>query len=154
MEVLYNNYISVIYGVILRIVKRETIAEEVTNDCFLKIWNRIDQYDTSKGKLFTWMINIARNMAFDKLRSSENMKSLKTDDIADLKIDSSIDSIKIDNIGLKEIVSKLSVDEKQIIDLMYFEGYSQSEISENFNIPLGTVKTRARAAITKLRAFF
>ncbi len=154
MGALYNNYSAVIYGVIVRIVKRETIAEEVTNDCFLKIWNKIDQYDATKGKLFTWMVNIARNLALDKLRSSEAIKSLKTDDITELKRDSASDYPNIDGIGLKEIVLKLSADEKQIIDLMYFEGYSQSEISENFNIPLGTVKTRARAAINKLRTFF
>ena len=78
LEHLYDNYSGALYGVIFRVIKNEDIAEEVLQDVFLKIWDRFDQYDSAKGKLFTWMLNIARNQAIDKTRSKEISKDQKT----------------------------------------------------------------------------
>ena len=80
-EYLYDHYSGALLGVISRIIKREELAEEILQDVFLKVWDRIGSYDPSKGKLFTWMLNIARNQAIDKTRSKEFSKGKKTGDI-------------------------------------------------------------------------
>jgi len=157
LEYLYEKYSAAVYGVILRIVKSEDTAEEVLQDCLLRVWDKIKDYDKNKGKLFTWMINIARNLAIDKIRSKEYKSQLKSNDI-DLNVslvDKSYDEkFKPEYIGIKEMLDNLNKDQRSLIDLMYFKGYSQSEISEEFGIPLGTVKTRVRSAMEKLRNCF
>ena len=141
----------------MRILKEEEVAEDVLQEVFLKIWDRIEGYEATKGKLFTWMINIARNQAIDKLRSKEISKTRKTDDIdylvdrVDLKNNS---ELEVDSIGLKEILMKLPEEHRFIVSQLYLQGYTQSEVAEEFNIPLGTVKTRLRMAMITLRTHF
>ncbi len=144
------------YGVILRIVQNEEIAEDILQEAFLKIWNNFGQYDAAKGRLFTWIVNICRNLAIDKLRSRDFVNQSKNHTIENSVsgLVSVISSYNPDTIGIKEIVKKLEPDYRTIIDLLFFEGYSQSEAAEKLNIPLGTVKTRSRAAILKLRMLF
>jgi RNA polymerase sigma factor (sigma-70 family) len=156
-EYLYDNYSGAVYGIILKIVRSEDFAQELLNDCFLKIWNKISDYDASKGRLFTWILNIARNIELDKLRSKEYKAKLKTDDVSENVSISDMQYSQANNpdyIGVKEIIEKLPVEQKKLIDLMYFQGYSQSEIAEELNMPLGTVKTRVRAAMSTLRKLF
>jgi RNA polymerase sigma factor (sigma-70 family) len=155
LELLYENYSGALYGVIFRVLKNEDIAEEVLQDVFLKIWDRFEQYDSTKGKLFTWMLNIARNQAIDKTRSKEISKDQKTRGIE--KVVSRIDSResveqKVEDIGVKDIIRNLPDDQQFVVEYLYFKGYSQSELAEEFNIPLGTVKTRLRLAMQSLRA--
>jgi RNA polymerase sigma-70 factor (ECF subfamily) len=155
IDYLYNHYSGVLYGVVLRIIRKEELAEEVLQDVFLKIWDKIESYDSTKGKLFTWMLNIARNQAIDKTRSKENSNSRKTDDIDYLvhTIDNRASSqLQVDAIGLKEVVTKLTEDQQFIVNQLYLKGYTQSEVAEEFNIPLGTVKTRLRLAMIELRS--
>lgn len=146
---LYDRYAPALYGVVLKIVKREELAEDVLQEGFVKIWSSIDQYDASKGRLFTWILNICRNQAIDKIRSRSYRVGLKTQDLDNTYVASLNSSYetKPDHIGLKEITEKLNPDQKIVIDMMYFEGFSQSEVAEELNLPLGTVKTRARSAI-------
>lgn len=155
LELLYDNYSGALYGVIFRVLKNEDIAEEVLQDVFLKIWDRFDQYDPTKGKLFTWMLNIARNQAIDKTRSKEISKDQKTRGIENVvsRIDSreSVEQ-KVEDIGVKDIIKNLPDDQQFVVEYLYFKGYSQSELAEEFNIPLGTVKTRLRLAMQSLRA--
>ncbi|MDB5272045.1 MAG: polymerase, sigma-24 subunit, subfamily [Chitinophagaceae bacterium] len=156
-DILYNNYSSSLYGVIHLIVKKEEYSEEILQDTFLKIWKKIDDYDASKGRFFTWMLNIARNMAIDKLRSKEFKAGNKTDDISsyvDIGDTGYADKHNMDHIGVKDVLNKLPEEHRFLIQKMYFEGYSQSEIAEEFDIPLGTVKTRVRTAMSKLRELF
>jgi RNA polymerase sigma factor (sigma-70 family) len=138
-------------------VKKEELAEEVLHDAFLKIWDKIGEYSSQKGKLFTWMLNITRNLSIDKIRSKEFRKSAKTDDISlNVSINDGeySNKHKPEHIGIKELLDNLPEDQKSLIDLMYFQGYSQSEIAEEYDIPLGTVKTRVRTAMQKLREMF
>lgn len=156
-DVLYNNYSTSLYGVINMIVKKEEFAEEILQDTFIKIWKKIEDYDASKGRFFTWMLNIARNMAIDKLRSKEFKSGSKTDDIStfvDIGDSGYAEKHNMDHIGVRDVLKKLSEEHQFLIQKMYFEGYSQSEIAEEFDIPLGTVKTRVRAAMSKLRELF
>lgn len=153
-EYLYDHYSGALLGVISRIIKREEIADEVLQDVFLKIWDRIQTYDPSKGRLFTWMLNIARNQAIDKTRSKEYSKAKKTGDIENYvnRIDhEEYVEQKVETIGLQELLNALPEDQRFIIDQHYLKGYTQAEISEEFNLPLGTVKTRMRLALKELR---
>jgi RNA polymerase sigma factor (sigma-70 family) len=155
LDYLYDHYSGALYGVVFRILRKEETAEEVLQDIFLKVWDKIESYDPSKGKLFTWMINIARNQAIDKTRSKEVSKGRKTDDIDYLvnKIDIQEHSqLAVDAIGLKEVLLKLSEDQRFIVNQLYLKGYTQSEVAEEFDIPLGTVKTRLRLAMIELRS--
>jgi RNA polymerase sigma factor (sigma-70 family) len=151
---LYDHYSGALYGVIFRILKKEEIAEEVLQDVFMKIWDRFDNYDPSKGRLFTWMVNVARNQAIDKTRSKEISKEKKTGDIENVvsKIDRE-DYIEqhIEGIGVRDVLSSLPAEQKFVVEYLYLKGYSQSELAEEFKIPLGTVKTRVRMAMQQLR---
>ncbi|GAB3811007.1 RNA polymerase sigma factor [Pontibacter rugosus] len=155
VSMLYDMYSATLYGVILQIVKVEETAEDVLQEAFVKIWNSFHSYDAGKGRLFTWMINVCRNLAIDKIRSKQHRVSLNTREIpASPRADMGTESFKPEHIGLREITEKLNPDQKQIIDLMYFEGLTQSEIADEYQIPLGTVKTRARSAIKILAKMF
>jgi RNA polymerase sigma factor (sigma-70 family) len=152
---LYDNYSGALYGVVSRVIQKEEVAEEVLQDAFLKIWDKIDNYDPEKGKLFTWMLNLTRNLAIDKTRSKEIGKEGKTRGIDNLV--NTIDRREfteqgVDSIGVKDILKGLPEDQKFVVEHLYFNGYSQSELAEEFNIPLGTVKTRLRLAMKQLRS--
>lgn len=154
MEYLYDHYAAAIYGVIVRIVPKQEVAEEVLQDVFLKIWDRFDSYDERKGRLFTWIVNIARNQSIDKTRSKEINKEKKTSGI-DYSVNRIEQTEKVEqhteDIGIKESLKYLPEDQRFIVEYLYFKGYTQQEVSEEFNIPLGTVKTRLRLAMQKLR---
>ena len=138
----------------MRIVKSEEVAQEVLHDVFMKAWKNINAYNAEKGRLYTWLINISRNTSIDKLRSKEIKNTGKTDSVSDNvhTIDNANSTeLSIDGIGLEKVLDKLSDELRFVIDQMYFKGYTQTEISEEFDIPLGTVKTRARTAMRTLR---
>ena len=153
-SVLYDNYSKALFGVVKKVISEEEVAEDVLQDVFVKIWNNRLMYDASKGRLFTWMLNIARNASIDYLRSKQNKFDEKIHrgekSVYELNKTSSIET-SVDHIGLKKVVSKLKEDHRVLIDLVYFEGYTQEEISKKLDIPLGTVKTRVRAALITLR---
>ncbi len=155
-SILYDNYSAALYGVIIKIVRSEEVAADVMQDAFVKIWKNIEGYDTSKGALFTWILNVARNTAIDKLRSQEFQNTQRNQDL-DAHIHA-IDSqggseLEVDAMGLSKVVEQLKPEQKQVIDLLYFKGYTQEEVSKEYGIPLGTVKTRVKAAITFLRKY-
>ena len=155
--ILYDNYSAAIYGIILRIVATEEIAEDVMQEAFVKIWKNFSQYDAGKGKLFTWMVNLSRNLAIDKVRSkdfSNANKNQSLDNIVSFVDFKSNTSQNPDVIGLKKLVEELDPEQKKLIDLLYFGGFTQAEVSEKLGIPLGTVKTRLRMAIIELRTYF
>ena len=138
-------------------MKSEELAEEVLHDCFLRVWDKIKDYDVQKGRLFTWMVNIARNMAIDKTRSKDFKGQAKSEDIqfnVSIKDDHYSENNKPEYIGVQELLNTLNPEQKKILDLVYFQGYTQTEISDEFGIPLGTVKTRIRSAVMKLRKLF
>lgn len=151
---LYDRYAGALFGIISRIIKDENVAQEVLQDVFLKIWDRIDQYDPAKGRLFTWMLNVARNQAIDKTRSKEFTSSSKTNDLESVvsRLESSMTSDQnTDTIGLTEVLNKLSEEHKFVVTYLYLKGYTQRELAKEFDIPLGTVKTRLRMAMMELR---
>lgn len=151
---LYDNYSKALFGVVQRIVNERELAEEVFHDAFVKIYTNIHSYDERKARLFTWMLNICRNAAIDKLKSKAVKKQARTDGM-DENMEGILNRFSFefntDGIGMYELLEKLHPDYRFVIQKLYFQGYSQQEISKECDIPLGTVKTRTRAALRDLR---
>lgn len=153
-ERLYELYSESIFGIIHCIVQDEKVSEEVLQDVFLKVWENSQAYDSNKGRFFTWLLNIARNTSIDKIRSKdfkENHQNLKTDNFVDIIEQKSNFSAAIDSIGIKKYIDILEPVCRKLIDYLFFKGYTQKETSEELDIPLGTIKTRNRMCIKKLR---
>lgn len=151
---LYDNYSRALLNVIDAIVKSETEAEDVLQNVFIKVWNSFDLYDETKGRLYTWMLNIARNMAIDSTRSKhEKIKSKiqNTDDVVYENGVLSVADSTHEAIGLNSLLKYLKTDQQELIHLAYYYGYTQEELSLKLNIPLGTVKTKIRQALLQLR---
>ncbi|MES2650417.1 MAG: sigma-70 family RNA polymerase sigma factor [Bacteroidota bacterium] len=157
IKALYDMYSGALLGVISRIVIHTEVAEDLLQETFVKIWNSASTYDSSKGRLFTWMMNVARNLSIDKLRSKDFKNSNKNQDIEN-NVDFIDEQKKVifnaDTLGLKELVTKLKPEFKSVLDMIYFKGYTHVEAAEELNLPLGTVKTRVRMAILELRKNF
>lgn len=153
---LYANYSAVLYGIVQRVVTDENTAQDVLQDVFVKIWNNVARYDATKGRIYTWMLNIARNAAIDKLRSKgEIMKGkIQPDEYLVNNLHQSKVEQSTDAIGLKKIVAGLKPELYSIVNMAYFKGYTLDEISKELSIPLGTVKTRMRSAMQQLRTYF
>jgi RNA polymerase sigma-70 factor (ECF subfamily) len=154
LEYLYDRYASALYGVILRIVGDQERSEELLQEVFLRIWERARHYDPAKGRLFTWMLNIARNQAIDKVRSREYKEHRQDDPIERAEHTHVGNGFNPETIGLRNLVDTLEQDYREIIDLLYYRGLTQAEAALKLNIPLGTVKTRSRAALLRLRTLF
>ena len=151
---LYDHYAPALNGAIFRLVEDKTLAEDILQEAFIKIWNNFSSYDKSKGRLFTWMINLTRNLTIDTLRSKgyKNQTKISGDENSVNNLQNVGDSIdKFDAMGIRNQLSNLKPDQKIVIDLAYFNGLTQEEIAKEIGIPLGTVKTRMRAAILELR---
>ncbi|MBY0542400.1 MAG: sigma-70 family RNA polymerase sigma factor [Sphingobacteriaceae bacterium] len=157
MEALYSMYSGALLGIISRVVVQTEVAEDVLQETFVKIWNSAGSYDPSKGRLFTWMMNVARNLSIDKLRSKDYKNANKNQDIEN-NVDFIDEQKKVtfnaDTLGLKDLVTNLKPDFKNVLDMVYFKGYTHVEAAEELDIPLGTVKTRVRMAILELRKKF
>ena len=150
---LYDNYSSALYGIVHSIITDDETANDVLQDVFVNIWRKIDLYDPAKGRLFTWMLNIARNAAIDKIRSKGFRDGLKNQPISenvDINVSSAINPA-FNDVGLRKIISNLKEEQRVLIDLSYFQGLTHEEIAKATNIPLGTVKTRIRSALIQLR---
>lgn len=151
---LYDHYSGALYNIILQVVSEKELASDVLQDVFVNIWRKIETYDPTKGKLFTWMLNIARNAAIDMVRSKAYQNAMRNRELPDyfeLNIAGKTTQINIDDIGLKKVLAGLKEEHRSLIDLAYFKGYTHEEIAEIEDIPLGTVKTRIRNALIQLR---
>ncbi len=155
LEIVYDRYSAALFGVIVRIVDVQEMAEDVLQEVFVKIWVNSAAYDPTKGSFFTWILNIARNAALDKVKSRE-YKDLRRIRSIDSVVDEADGRLSqpdtSDHIGLRELLNELKPEQRELVELVYFQGYTQSEAARELNIPLGTVKTRLRAAINIFRA--
>ncbi len=151
---LYDNYSGALYHVVLSIVQERELANDVLQEVFVKIWKQIDQYNPDKGRLFTWMMNISRNAGIDTLRSKSYHSQKQNRELTEnVYATAETTEIETDKIGLRKIVTNLKEEHKVLIELAYFHGYTQDEISKFLNVPLGTVKTRLRSALIQLRQY-
>jgi RNA polymerase sigma-70 factor (ECF subfamily) len=152
---LYDYYVGRVHGLTLRILGDRMMAEEATQDTFLKLWGRAHMYLPERGSLLVWLLSIARRTALDRLRLEGRRPTL-----SDSNDPSEAWQTIPDNDSLSEerhwrslyfAVQVLSPEQRQLIELAYYQGLSQSEIAEVLDWPLGTVKTRLRAAMERLR---
>ncbi len=149
---LYENYSGAIFSIINQIVPDKEIASDILQEVFLNIWRKIGTYDATKGRLFTWMLNIARNAAIDKIRSRAYQDSLKNQPLDGSENSGGLQVVtRTDDYGLRKLVNRLKEEQKILVELSYFRGYTHEEIAEALNVPLGTVKTRIRSALIQLR---
>lgn len=153
IKAFFHQYGAALNGVISRIVRDERVAEEALQDTLLKVWTKFDQYDEDKSSLYTWSSHIARNTALDKVRLKRYEMMGKTDPIDPLVYEDEerVAFLKTEGIDVQRLTSDLDEKYKVVLDKMYLQGYSTSSISDELDIPLGTVKTRLRKAISILR---
>lgn len=157
IEALYDMYSASLFGVVVRIVQDPEISEDVLQETFLKIWNSFGSYNEDKGRLFTWMVNVARNLAIDKVRSKDYKNQNKNQELENSVafIDKQNNTAyKPELLGVKDLVNQLKPEQKLVLDLVYYKGYTHVEAAEELGIPLGTIKTRLRLAIIQLRKYF
>lgn len=141
-------------NIILRVVKDEAMAQDVLQEALVKFWKNGSSYDKDKGSLFTWLTRISRNAAIDKTRTKDFRLTETSRTAVDLVSisDTISDKSDVDQLVMKQLIDQLPEIQRELIDLAYFQGYTQKEISDNLEMPLGTVKTRIRLAIKHLRS--
>jgi len=157
-EKIYDAYSSALFGICKKILVDTEIAEDVLQDAFIKIWQKASSYDASKGTFFTWMLNVARNTAIDKYRKSSKNTTFSIQNNEDYvsvnKENSTGNTIRTNHIGIKDLLASLPEEQQLMVEYLYYKGYTQQEVSEELNIPLGTVKTRSRKALKALGELF
>lgn len=156
-SVLYDTYAPSLLGVISRVIKEEDKAEDVLQETFVAIWKNIDTYEAGKERLFTWLLNIARNTARSFGESSQHTGSVNPPVPSATGYPEQPNSLATGSavpVSQTTTLSGLDPTLRQMIDLIYFEGYSQQKVADNMNMPLGLVQTGTRTALQQLKALF
>lgn len=160
VSLLYDKYASHLYGLLLRILKEQAEAEDTLQEVFLRVWDKADTYNESLGSPVVWLTRIARNLAIDKLRSKLGHHRKAEDGLeqhAELQADESAASPEHaanqsqQRAYILAALNALPREQRMLIESAYFEGFTQSELAERFQLPLGTVKTRIRTGMMTLR---
>lgn len=157
MAEVYDRYGRLVYSIIYRIVRNPSLAEDLVQETFLRIWSRAASFDAEKGAIGAWVLTVARNRAIDHVRSTDGRLqsgAMELDRLENTTLfaDMGTDAVSLDRIRqLKSAFQKLSPTQRQVIDLAYYEGLSQTEMAERLKQPLGTVKTWTRSALKVLR---
>lgn len=157
---LYDRYSRLVYSVALNVLVDETLAEEVTQDVFLRVWEKAETFDSNLGKVSTWLASVARNRAIDILRSRRkrpegNLAGFSIEDALDLPAPANVEAeveLARRQQRLRRAMAQLPEAQRQALAYAYLLGYSHSQIAAELNEPLGTVKTRIRMAMQSLRA--
>lgn len=152
---LHARYANLVYSVAYRVLNDDMAAEEVTQDAFMRLWHKAALFDARKGSFVTWLLTITRRLAIDTYRQQKRdpiLNTLLIDDNAEqwenvLSMGHEGDLPRL----LSVLVGELPVDQRQVIELAYFYGMTHSQIAEYTDLPLGTVKTRIRLGMDKLR---
>jgi len=154
VELLYDHYSASLYGMVLRIVKDDMVAEDVMQDSFIKIWKKSADFKPEKSRLFTWLLTICRNTAIDRLRSSKKKKENEIQSDDSLVYNIGEEKINPEVLDIHKHLSKIDKKYIDVINALFFQGMTQQEISEKLNVPLGTVKTRLKIGLRELRKFY
>jgi RNA polymerase sigma-70 factor, ECF subfamily len=156
---LYDRHANLIFSIALNTLRDKSGAEEVTQDVFLRVWNKAESYDTARGQVNTWLCTIARYRAIDMLRGSRvriDSHTVDTEELSEkfLRDPSNVETATDANLEQQRVraaIAKLPQDQSEVLALAYFTGYTHQEIAKKLKIPLGTAKTRIRLALQKLR---
>lgn len=155
LPLIFRHYRRALFGVIVNIVQDEQIAEDVLQEALVKIWKNAGRYDSSKGRLYTWLLNICRNAAIDKTRSKSFQVGQMTQHedffVSGADVQSPRVETETDTIGLRQWVANLAPEHREVVEIIYFGGRTHQEAAEELDLPLGTVKSRLRKAIGLLR---
>lgn len=158
LEILYDRYEQMVYSFAYRIVKDSMAAEEVMQELFMRIWKNAEQYDSTKGKLSTWMFTVTRNIALDQLRKNNTrppQQSADAEEVQQLRDTGAMTEEMVEMLMAGELVREalleLSRDQQQVVDLIYYQGLTQQEVAYHVAVPLGTVKSRVRLAMKQLQ---
>lgn len=154
MSALYQMYSGSLYKVISTIVVIEDVARDLLQETFIKIWKSFSMYDRRKGRLYTWMARLARNISIDYLRSSSHRNSAACDDLSELtkQVDQTFQtSYNPEIIGVRDMTRILNEEQKSALELVYFKGYTHVQAAEELNITLGILRSRLHSSITELR---
>jgi RNA polymerase sigma-70 factor (ECF subfamily) len=156
---LYQSYGSAVYGLALRVLRNEGLAEEVTQDTFLKLWHQPERWDADKGKLIVWLLTITRHAAIDRLRREQRapeVAGVPVEDLAGvLGNPSLVDEPDWQNNRLMmSLMQQLPSEQSQVVEMAFYQGYTHSDIAERLSLPLGTVKTRLRLGLQKLKSLW
>jgi RNA polymerase sigma factor (sigma-70 family) len=157
VAVLYKAYAPALMGLILRIVKHDELAQDVLQETFVKIWKSRGKYHEAKGRPYTWMARMATNTAIDHLRFKGEIRSAQNKDITSVFEETEASLMyhfNPDTIGLRELTECLNESQKLLLDMVYFKGYTHVEAAEELGMSLGTVKTKVRLGLLKLRKMF
>ncbi|MEZ4867662.1 MAG: sigma-70 family RNA polymerase sigma factor [Caldilineaceae bacterium] len=155
---IYQRYGNLVYSLALRVVRMPGLAEEVTQDVFIKLWQRPERWNPALGQFSSWLLTITRNAAIDRLRKEqrhttphhESMSSLS--DVSEASVADNL--YWYDGLILAKLLQQLPVEQRQLIELAFYQGYTHSELADNLQLPLGTVKTRLRTGLQKLRTMW
>lgn len=151
---LFKNYRKTINHVVLNTVFNTELAHDLTQEILMKAWHHMAKYDPQKGALYTWLINIANNHCKDYFRSKQ-FHQRQTTALSETLTEEPLphEDPAYDHICLKHLLLQLSLEQRELMDLVYTQGFSQTEIAVLWNIPLGTVKSKIRSALIQLRKF-
>ncbi|MEM1340213.1 MAG: sigma-70 family RNA polymerase sigma factor [Bacteroidota bacterium] len=148
LYLLYDKYSGALFGIILRICRNQTLAEDLLQETFIKIWENIHGYDSAKGRFYTWAYRIAKNTTLNALRKSDTL--IQTEDLGVLK-DKGTTTTEVDLNRLNGAIKKLEPHHQEALSLVYFRGYTHREANEEMGVPLGTFKSYIRQALQLLR---
>ena len=157
MGELYDRYSRLTYSVIYRMVRNQTIAEDLVQETFIRVWNRIQGFDQNKGALGPWILTVARNRSIDYVRSVDGRMAASTIEVEKMEnpavfSDLETNILNMDRVrSLKKAFERLDQNQRTVVELAYFEGLSQTEIAAKLGKPLGTIKTWVRTGLQALR---
>ena len=158
LEAIYDRYGRTVFGMFLKTTRNQSTAEDLVQDLFLRLWDRADEFDPLRGRVAGWILSIARNMAIDHVRSGHAQFLLRTDQVNELQIVypqhrlvMNYETILNNNSLVTRSMHGLSLKHRYVLELAYYEGFSQTEIAERMKVPLGTVKSWMRAGLRCLR---
>lgn len=152
---LYDRYRVIVFGLLMRILNNREEAEDVLQEVFLQVWRKADDFDETRGRPFTWLVTLGRSRGIDRLRtlaSRERVAEAGAREVVEQVSDAATDAFKSEQRGLvNSALAQLPDEQKRPLMLAYFDGLTQSEIAARLGAPLGTVKTRMRTGLMRLR---
>ena len=157
IAVAYDRYGSLAYSLFVRVTRDQSVAEDLVQELFLRVWNKARDFDPDKGTLGVWILSIARNIAIDHVRSAHarfqnRLRPIEQTDQLSFSYKPKEPEIVIDSArAVKAAFSELSANQRRVLEMAYYEGFSQSEIAAKLEEPLGTVKSWMRSGMGRLR---